>query len=107
MGCTIRYEYGLFRQKLVDGYQVEVPDNWLDDGNVWEVPRPDQTVEVHFGGRVEEFEENGRMNFRTVDYRGGGGRSLRYSHRGLRFQHGEHAARVVGALAQALRYEVL
>ena len=67
MGCTIRYEYGLFRQKLVDGFQVEVPDNWLDDGNVWEVPRPDQTVQVHFGGRVEEFEENGRMNFRTVD----------------------------------------
>ena len=49
MGCTIRYEYGLFRQKLVDGFQVEVPDNWLDDGNVWEVPRPDQTVQVHFG----------------------------------------------------------
>ncbi|MBQ3574062.1 MAG: glycogen/starch/alpha-glucan family phosphorylase, partial [Clostridia bacterium] len=67
MGCTIRYEYGLFRQKLVDGYQVEVPDNWLDDGNVWEIPRPDQTVEVRFGGRVESFEQNGRINYRTVD----------------------------------------
>ena len=67
MGCTIRYEFGLFRQKLVDGYQVEVPDNWLDEGNVWEIPRPAETVEVHFGGRVEEFEENGRVNYRTVD----------------------------------------
>ncbi len=67
MGCTIRYEYGLFRQKLVDGYQVEVPDNWLDDGNVWEIPRPNEVVKFNFGGRVEEYEENGRMNFRTVN----------------------------------------
>ena len=67
MGCTIRYEYGLFRQKLVDGYQVEVPDNWLDGGNIWEIPRPAETVEVHFGGRVEQYEENGRLCFRTVD----------------------------------------
>jgi len=44
MGCTIRYEYGLFRQKIVDGYQVEMPDNWLDNGNLWEIPRPDQAV---------------------------------------------------------------
>ena len=67
MGCTIRYEYGLFRQKLVDGYQVEVPDNWLDEGNIWEIPRPNDTVEVRFGGRVEQYEEDGRMCFRTVD----------------------------------------
>ena len=67
MGCTIRYEYGLFRQKLLDGYQVEVPDNWLDEGNIWEIPRPAETVDVHFGGRVEEYEEEGRMCFRTVD----------------------------------------
>ena len=53
MGCTIRYEFGLFRQRLVDGYQVEVPDNWLDSGNIWEIPRPNETVEVHFGGRVD------------------------------------------------------
>ena len=43
MGCTIRYEYGLFRQKLADGYQVEVPDNWLDEGNIWEIARPDRS----------------------------------------------------------------
>ena len=69
MGCTIRYEYGLFRQKLVDGFQVEVPDNWLDGGNIWEIPRPDQTLEVHFGGRVEPYQENGRLHFRHLDYK--------------------------------------
>ena len=51
-GCTIRYEYGLFRQKIVDGYQTELPDPWLEDGNAWEVPRPEETVEVKFGGQV-------------------------------------------------------
>ena len=50
MGCTIRYEYGLFRQKIVDGYQIELPDNWLANGNLWEICRADQTREVRFGG---------------------------------------------------------
>ena len=69
MGCSIRYEYGLFRQRIVDGQQVEVPDNWLENGNVWEVPSPDDSVEVHFGGHVEMVEENGRVNYRLKDYR--------------------------------------
>ena len=69
MGCTIRYEFGLFRQKLIDGYQAEVPDNWLDSGKIWEIPRPDQTVEVHFGGRLEEYTENGRLKYRHLDYK--------------------------------------
>ncbi|MGN0801210.1 MAG: glycogen/starch/alpha-glucan phosphorylase [Candidatus Faecivicinus sp.] len=68
MGCTIRYEFGLFRQKLVDGYQVEVPDNWLDSGNIWEIPRPHETVEVHFGGRVVPYDDDGRMRFRHENY---------------------------------------
>ncbi|MDL2206300.1 glycogen/starch/alpha-glucan phosphorylase [Eubacteriales bacterium OttesenSCG-928-N13] len=68
-GCTIRYEYGLFRQKIVDGYQVELPDSWLDNGNLWEIPCPDETEEVHFGGRVEEYEEGGETYFRHVDYK--------------------------------------
>ena len=67
MGCTIRYEYGLFRQKIVDGYQVEMPDNWLDNGNLWEIARPDQSVDVHFGGTVEEYVDGiGRTRFRQV-----------------------------------------
>ena len=68
MGCTIRYEYGLFRQKIVDGYQIELPDNWLANGNLWEICRADQTREVHFGGQVEAYEEDGRSKFRTVNY---------------------------------------
>ena len=45
-GCTIRYEYGLFKQRIVDGYQIEMPDPWLEHGNAWEIPRPEETVEV-------------------------------------------------------------
>ncbi|MDR0885183.1 MAG: glycogen/starch/alpha-glucan phosphorylase [Clostridiales Family XIII bacterium] len=53
-GCSIRYEHGLFKQKIVDGRQVEEDDNWLEKGNIWEIPRPDQKVEVRYGGYVEE-----------------------------------------------------
>ncbi|MBD5560436.1 MAG: glycogen/starch/alpha-glucan phosphorylase [Clostridia bacterium] len=53
-GCSIRYEYGLFKQRLVDGEQVEVNDNWLEKGNVWEIARPEDEVEVRFGGQIEE-----------------------------------------------------
>ncbi len=67
-GCGIRYEYGLFRQKIVDGYQIEMPDPWLEDGNVWEVERPEDQVEVHYNGRIEEYYEDGKMKFRHTDY---------------------------------------
>ncbi len=53
-GCSIRYEYGLFRQRILDGEQVEVDDNWLEAGNVWEIPRPEEQVEVRYGGEIEE-----------------------------------------------------
>ncbi len=68
MGCTIRYEYGLFRQKIVDGQQVELPDSWLDNGNAWEAPVMEDTCEVHFGGHVEETEINGIKKYTTRDY---------------------------------------
>ena len=68
MGCTIRYEYGLFRQRIVDGQQIEVPDNWLENGNVWEFPAMEDTCEVHYGGYVEESEVNGRRIFTLKDY---------------------------------------
>ncbi len=67
MGCTIRYEYGLFRQRIVNGYQVEVPDNWLEAGNIWEICRPNETERIQFGGRLEEYTENGRLKFRLAD----------------------------------------
>ncbi len=62
-GCTIRYEYGLFRQKIVDGQQVELPDPWLQDGNVWEIPVTEDICQVQFGGDVKEYETNGRRYF--------------------------------------------
>lgn len=68
MGCSIRYEYGLFRQKIVDGQQVELPDYWLGNGNVWEMPVMEDVCEVHFNGHVEMGNENGRTVFRHVGY---------------------------------------
>lgn len=63
-GCTIRYEYGLFKQKIVDGYQIELPDSWLEDGNVWEIPRPEESVKVKFGGQVYTDWNDGKFSFR-------------------------------------------
>ncbi|KAI4453732.1 glycogen phosphorylase [Holotrichia oblita] len=51
-GCGIRYRHGLFEQKIVNGYQVELPDNWLQDGYVWEVRKPERAVIVKFGGNI-------------------------------------------------------
>ncbi|WP_399553375.1 glycogen/starch/alpha-glucan phosphorylase [uncultured Selenomonas sp.] len=51
-GCTIRYQYGLFEQKIVGGNQVELPDNWLRDGFAWEYRKPDKSVDVKFGGNA-------------------------------------------------------
>ena len=51
-GCGIRYRYGMFKQKIEDGYQIEVPDEWLKDGNPFEIRRPEYATEVKFGGYV-------------------------------------------------------
>ncbi|MBE7025637.1 MAG: glycogen/starch/alpha-glucan phosphorylase [Ruminococcaceae bacterium] len=59
-GYSIRYEFGIFKQKIADGWQIEFPDDWLNMGEVWLQARPDDTVEIPFGGRVEEWsDENG------------------------------------------------
>ncbi len=60
-GFSLCYEYGLFKQRIVDGMQVEVPDVWLPGGEVWLVPRTDRTFIVRFGGRVSEKWENNHM----------------------------------------------
>ena len=63
MGYSLRYEYGIFRQKLVDGWQTELPDFWLPGGRVWMQEVPEDTVEVHFDGHVEEeWHENNRYH---------------------------------------------
>jgi starch phosphorylase len=67
-GFGLRYQYGMFKQKIVDGYQLEMPDLWLEDGNVWEIPRPEEQKEVRFGGRVVETVENGRTVYKHTDY---------------------------------------
>ena len=54
MGYSLRYEYGIFRQKLVDGWQTELPDFWLPGGEIWLQPAPEKAVEVHFDGHIEE-----------------------------------------------------
>lgn len=53
-GFSICYEYGLFRQKIIDGNQVETPDTWMQNGSTWLVPRTDKTFPVRFGGKVSE-----------------------------------------------------
>ena len=67
-GFSIRYEFGIFRQKIVDGWQMEFPDNWLDMGDVWLRPREDDAVEVHFGGEVHEWWDNGQFKVAHVNY---------------------------------------
>ena len=68
-GCGIRYNYGIFKQKIEDGHQVEYPDDWLANGNPWEVKRNDNAQEVKFGGRVETYmDDTGRLRFVQKDY---------------------------------------
>lgn len=67
-GITIRYQYGLFKQKIENGYQVEVPDQWLRLGNVWEVRKPKHGVDVPFWGHIEiTSDENGKTVYKHVN----------------------------------------
>lgn len=68
-GCGIRYRYGMFKQQIKDGYQVEVPDNWLENGNPFELRRPEYAKIVKFGGYVSIYcDENGRNHFVQEGY---------------------------------------
>ena len=68
-GCGIRYRYGMFKQQIRDGYQVEVPDNWLENGNPFELRRPEYAKEIKFGGYVNvRVDENGRNNYFQEGY---------------------------------------
>ncbi len=67
-GCGIRYHYGMFKQKIENGYQIEIPDDWLKDGNPFEVRRPEYATEVKFGGYVKTVWENGREKFTQEGY---------------------------------------
>ena len=67
-GCGIRYRYGLFQQVIAGGNQVEAPEDWLRGGNVWETRRPEEAVEVRFGGRVRMEQAGGRLLCHHEDY---------------------------------------
>ena len=67
-GCGIRYKYGLFEQKIINGYQAELPDYWLQDDYVWEVRRADRAIEVKFGGFVDMKEEDTKLVFHHKNY---------------------------------------
>ena len=66
LGYGLRYDYGIFRQKIVGGNQVEEPDGWLNDGYPWEIERPEYDQIVHFGGHVECVNDRGRQSWRWV-----------------------------------------
>lgn len=68
-GCGIRYRYGMFRQEIQDGYQIEKPDDWLKDGNPFEVRRSEYACEVKFGGHVRVEYKNGKNQFVQEGYR--------------------------------------
>ena len=68
-GCGIRYRYGMFKQQITDGFQIEVPDNWLKDGYPFELRRPEYCYEIKFGGNVEQtVDENGELKFEHKNY---------------------------------------
>ena len=68
IGYSILYEFGIFKQKIIDGWQSELPDNWLPGGEVWLERVPEQTVDVNFGGKVEEFWDYGYHHVLYKDY---------------------------------------
>lgn len=67
-GFSLRYEFGIFKQKIIDGWQMEFPDNWLDMGDVWLIPRKEDAVEVKFGGQVHEWMQDGKLKVEQYDY---------------------------------------
>jgi glycogen phosphorylase len=68
LGYGLRYEYGMFRQELINGYQIEEPDHWLRDDNPWELERPEYTQRIHFGGYTEFYkDEYGALRARWVN----------------------------------------
>ncbi|MBQ3518750.1 MAG: glycogen/starch/alpha-glucan phosphorylase [Clostridia bacterium] len=67
-GYSILYEYGIFKQKIVDGWQTELPDFWLPGGDAWLVPRPESAIEVRFEGNVHDWWDNNHHQVELVDY---------------------------------------
>lgn len=67
-GMGLRYKFGLFKQKIESGYQIELPDAWLDEGYVWETAKPSESVFVRFGGTVDRTYKDGAMEYNHTGY---------------------------------------
>jgi len=67
-GYSIRYEFGIFKQKIIDGWQMEFPDDWLNLGDVWLSARPDESVTVKFGGRINEYTDDNGYHVEHLDF---------------------------------------
>ncbi len=67
-GYSILYEYGIFKQRIIDGWQKEYPDDWLPGGGAWLVPVPDQAIEVHFDGYINEYWDNNYHHLQHLNY---------------------------------------
>ena len=67
-GYSILYEYGIFKQKIIDGWQTELPDNWLPGGEVWLSPVPDQAIAIHFDGEIQESWADDYHSIQHVNY---------------------------------------
>ena len=67
-GYSIRYEFGIFKQKIIDGWQMEFPDDWLNLGDVWLSARPDESITVKFGGRINEYTDENGYHVEHLDY---------------------------------------
>ena len=99
-GYGIRYDHGLFRQRIKDGWQLEYPENWLTFGNPWEFERPEIAYEIGFGGTVEACAgEDGTQRHHWHPGESVAGRRLRYADGRLARPPRQHAAPVVGARA--------
>ena len=94
-GYGIRYEHGLFRQRIVDGRQVELPETWLQEPHAWEFERPETRYRIGFGGTT------GRTRLGALG--GGDGRGLRHARGGLEGRLGQYAEALVGAVSGGLR----
>ena len=104
LGYGIRYEFGIFQQDIVDGWQVEKTDKWLRFGNAWELPRPEWAVEVKLGGHTEHFTDHqGRLRVRWIPSRIVQRRALRHADRRLSCRHRQHPAAMARGSAGVLR----
>ena len=104
LGYGIRYEFGIFHQDIVDGWQVERTDNWLRFGNPWEIARPEWAVEVKLGGHTEQYrDEHGPAARALGAAQDSRRRALRHADPRLPHQHREHAAAVEGGGARVVR----